>query len=83
MGMRIVFDSKLNALGHFGSGDLRGEGEGKVDAGGDAGAGHDSPGRDHALFGWLGAVGGKVAVGTPVGGGGQSAKQPAANVAST
>jgi hypothetical protein len=50
-GLRIVFDSKLNALGYFGSGDLRGEGEGKVYAGGNAGMGHDLPGGDHELFG--------------------------------
>ena len=75
-GLRIVFDSKLNALGYFGSGDLRGEGEGKVYACGDAGAGHDPRGVDDALFGWLGAVGGKGVVGAAVGGGGQSVQQP-------
>ncbi|MDT5243673.1 MAG: hypothetical protein QOD36_1049 [Mycobacterium sp.] len=52
------------------------KGEGKVYAGGDAGAGHDSASGDHPLFGWLGAVGGKGVVGAPVGGGGQSVKQP-------
>jgi hypothetical protein len=57
--MRIVFDRKLNSLCHFGSGDLRGQGKGKVYAGGDARARHDSPGGDHALFGRLRAVGGK------------------------
>jgi len=72
----IVFDSKLNGLGHFGSRDLRGERERKVDAGRDAGASHDSPSGDHALFGWLCAVGRKGVVGAPVGGGGQSVKQP-------
>jgi hypothetical protein len=73
--LRIVLDGKLNALRYFGSGDLRGEGEGKVYARGDAVACHDSPGGDHALFGWLGAGAGKVVVRAPVGGGGQSVEQ--------
>lgn len=55
-GLRIVFDRELNALGHLGSRNIRSEGEGKVYAGGDAGTGYDSSGRDHAFFGWLGAV---------------------------
>jgi hypothetical protein len=71
-----VFYSQLNALGYFRSGNLRGEGQGKVYACGDAGASHDPPGGDDALFGWLGAVGGKGVVGAPVGGGGQSVQQP-------
>ena len=37
-GLRIVFDGELNGLGHFGSGDLRREGEGEIDASRDAGA---------------------------------------------
>ena len=52
-GLRIVLDIELNALGHFGSGDTRGEREGKVYTGGYARAGDDSPRGDYASFGWL------------------------------
>jgi hypothetical protein len=74
--MRIVFDGELNRLCDFGSGDIRGEGEGKVNAGGDAGTGDDAPRGDDALFGGLGAIGGEVVVRAPMGGGRQSIEQP-------